>query len=91
LKEMVQGIRTIEKAMGRYEKGPVEAESAAYRFARRSIVSSKDIPRGTAITRDMLTFKRPGTGIYPKHVGVVVWRTARVDIPEDTVLEWRMI
>jgi N,N'-diacetyllegionaminate synthase len=39
----------------------------------------------------MLTFKRPGTGIYPKHVSVVVGRTARVDIPEDTVLEWSMI
>jgi sialic acid synthase SpsE len=91
LKEMVAGIRTIEKAMGRYLKGPVEAESQAYKFARRSIVSKKSIPRGTSITRDMLTFKRPGTGIYPKHVEVVVGRTARVDIPEDTVLEWSMI
>jgi len=91
LKEMVSGIRTIEKAMGRYLKGPVEAESQAYKFARRSIVSKKSIPRGTEITRNMLTFKRPGTGIYPKHVDVVVGRTAKVDIPEDTVLEWSMI
>jgi N,N'-diacetyllegionaminate synthase len=91
LKEMVSGIRTIEKAMGRYLKGPVEAESQAYKFARRSIVSKTPIPRGTEITRDMLTFKRPGTGIYPKHVDVVVGRTAKVDIPEDTVLEWSMI
>jgi sialic acid synthase SpsE len=91
LKEMIAGIRTIEKAMGRYLKGPVEAESQAYKFARRSIVSKASIPRGTAITRDMLTFKRPGTGIYPKHVDVVVGRTAKVDIPEDTVLEWSMI
>ncbi len=91
LKEMVAGIRTIEKAMGLSLKGPVEAESQAYKFARRSIVSMKPIARGTTITRDMLTFKRPGTGIYPKHVDVVVGRTARVDISEDTVLEWSMI
>ncbi|HEY7696812.1 MAG TPA: N-acetylneuraminate synthase family protein [Vicinamibacteria bacterium] len=91
LKEMVANIRTIEKAMGRYLKGPVEAESQAYKFARRSIVSKKAIARGTSITRDMLTFKRPGTGIYPKHVDVVVGRTAKVDIPEDTVLDWSMI
>ncbi len=39
----------------------------------------------------MLTFKRPGTGIYPKFVDVVVGRTASSDIPEDTVLEWSMI
>jgi sialic acid synthase SpsE len=91
LKEMVHNIRIIEKAMGSYLKGPVEAESQAYKFARRSIVSKTGIPRGTAITRDMITFKRPGTGIYPKHVDVVVGRTAKVDIPEDTVLEWSMI
>ena len=91
LKEMVAGIRTIEKAMGLSVKGPVEAESQAYKFARRSIVSKSAIPRGTSITREMLTFKRPGTGIYPKHVHMVVGRKAKVDIPEDTVLEWGMI
>ena len=91
LKRMMDGIRTIEKAMGRYEKGPVEAESEAYRYARRSIVTNRDIPAGAAITRDMLTFKRPGTGIYPKFVDVVVGRTAKNDIAEDTVLEWSMI
>jgi sialic acid synthase SpsE len=91
LRQMVDGIRTIEKAMGRYEKGPVEAESAAFKYARRSIVSARNIPKGTEITRSMITFKRPGTGIYPKHAGVVVGRTAKVDIPEDTVLEWSMV
>lgn len=91
LKQMVRGIRTIEAAMGRYEKGPVEAESQAYRYARRSIVTSTTIAKGTTLTRDMLTFKRPGTGIYPKFVDVVVGRVARVDIPEDTVLEWGML
>jgi sialic acid synthase SpsE len=91
LKQMIAAIRTIESAMGRYEKGPVEAESGAYKYARRSIVAAKDIPRGTEIARDMLTFKRPGTGIYPKHVDLVVGRRARVDIPEDSVLDWSMI
>ena len=91
LRRMMEGIRTIEKAMGRYEKGPVEAESEAYRYARRSIVSAAAIPAGATITRDMLTFKRPGTGIYPKFVDVVVGRTASRDIPEDTVLEWAML
>jgi N,N'-diacetyllegionaminate synthase len=91
LKQMMEGIRTIEQAMGRYEKGPVEAESEAYRYARRSIVTARDVAEGETLTRDMLTFKRPGTGIYPKFVDVVVGRTARRAIAEDTVLEWTMI
>lgn len=91
LRRMMEGIRAIEKAMGRYEKGPVAAEGPALRFARRSVISSKDIAAGTVITRDMLTFKRPGTGIYPKYVDMVVGRRSRVDIPEDTVLTWEML
>ncbi|MEE9180640.1 MAG: N-acetylneuraminate synthase family protein [Vicinamibacteria bacterium] len=90
LRQMMDAIRAIEKALGRYEKGPVEAESAAYQYARRSIVSAKAIAQGERITRDMLTFKRPGTGIYPKFVDMVVGRTARASIPEDTVLHWEM-
>ncbi|MFQ5789127.1 MAG: N-acetylneuraminate synthase family protein [Acidobacteriota bacterium] len=91
LGQMVESIRNIEKAMGRYQKGPVEAESAARRYARRSIVAARDIPRGTVITREMLTFKRPGTGIYPKYLKVVIGRSARKDIPEDTVLTWEVL
>ena len=91
LRQMMDAIRAIEKSLGRYEKGPVEAESAAYRYARRSIVSAQAIAQGERITRDMLTFKRPGTGIYPKFVDMVVGRTAREDIPEDTVLQWEML
>jgi N,N'-diacetyllegionaminate synthase len=91
LKAMMEAVRAIEASMGLYEKGPVEAESAAFQYARRSIVSARAIPEGARISRDMLTFKRPGTGIYPKFVNMVVGRTARRDIAEDTVLTWEML
>ena len=39
------------------------------------------------ITREMLTFKRPGTGIAPSGVEKVIGKTARVAIPEDSILE----
>jgi sialic acid synthase SpsE len=66
-------------------------EEDAYRFARRSVTSNTTIPRGTSITRPMLTYKRPGTGINAKHLDLVVGRVARVDIPADTTLTWEMI
>jgi sialic acid synthase SpsE len=68
---------------------PLEEE--AHRYARRSVTSKVGIPRGTAITRAMLTYKRPGTGIDPRQMDVVVGRVARVDIPEDTTLTWEMV
>jgi N-acetylneuraminate synthase len=59
--------------------------------ARRSLVSKVDIPAGATITVDMLTYKRPGTGISPANLELVVGRCARVDIPEDQTLTWEMV
>ena len=42
-------------------------------------------------TRAMLTYKRPGTGISPRLMDLVVGRTARVDIPADTTMTWEML
>jgi sialic acid synthase SpsE len=91
LRAMVEGIRAVEAALGSPRKEPVQAEMAAHRLARRSLVAAREIPRGTVITREMLTYKRPGTGIPPKFLPLVVGRTARVDIVADQVLTWEMI
>ena len=91
MKAMVEGIRTVEKALGKAVKGLEPLETEAWRFARRSVTSARAIARGTTITREMLTYKRPGTGISPRHLELVVGRVARADIPEDTTLRWEMV
>jgi N,N'-diacetyllegionaminate synthase len=91
MKAMVEGIRTVEKALGRAQKGLEPMERDAYLYARRSVTSKVKIPRGSAITREMLTYKRPGTGISPRHLDMVVGRVARQDIPEDTTITWEMV
>jgi sialic acid synthase SpsE len=91
LEAMVSGIRTVEKALGKPYKGLEPLEAEAFRYARRSVTSAVAIPRGATITRAMLTYKRPGTGISPKHLDLVVGRVAREDIPEDTTLTWDMV
>jgi sialic acid synthase SpsE len=91
LRAMVDGIRTVEKALGRPVKGLEPLETDAWRYARRSVTSATAIPRGTTITRAMLTYKRPGTGISPRHLELVVGRVAREDIPEDTTMTWDMV
>jgi N,N'-diacetyllegionaminate synthase len=91
LKAMVAGIRMVEKALGKAEKGLEPLEKEAYVYARRSVTSARTIPEGTRITPEMLTYKRPGTGISPKLMDLVVGRIARVDIPEDTTITWDMV
>ena len=91
LKALVDGIRTIERALGKDRKGLEPMEEEAFRFARRSVTSQLSIPKGTTITREMLTYKRPGTGISPRYFDLVIGRVARVDIPEDTTITWEMV
>jgi N,N'-diacetyllegionaminate synthase len=93
LHELVAGIRTIELAFG---SGRVEGPSAPeaqemYRLARRSLIAARDIAAGTVITREHLVVKRPGYGIAPKQIELVIGRTARVDIEADEILSWEMI
>ena len=89
LKEMVRGIREVEKAKGSgiKEKSDLESEEM-YVKARRSIHAKINIPKGTKITRDMLIIKRPGYGIKPRFIDMVVGREAKKDIREDEWISW---
>jgi N,N'-diacetyllegionaminate synthase len=89
LKEMVRCIRDVEKAKGSgiKEKSKLESEEM-YVKARGSIHAKVDILKGTKITRNMLIIKRPGYGIKPKFINMVVGREAKNDIKEDEWITW---
>jgi sialic acid synthase SpsE len=93
LRALVRAVRDIESAMGNGRlEGPSDAEAEEmYTLARRSIVAASDIPEGTTIERRHLAVKRPGYGIAPKHMPLVVGRTARVDIEFDEIVTWEMV
>lgn len=93
LRALVAGVREVEAALGDGRlQGPSELEAGEmYRNARRSIVAAREIPAGTVITEEMLTVKRPGFGIAPKNLLLVVGRVAKVDIPEDEIVTWEMV
>lgn len=91
LKEMVRGIRLVETALGSSVKAPVESELEVRDVARRSIVAKVVIPAGTVITEDMLTFKRPGTGISPKDSNMVMGKITSQDIIKDEILKFEKL
>ncbi len=74
--------------MGTYDKPVLEVEKLARQFARRSLVTAHAIKRGTPITRDLLTAKRPATGISPSELDKVVGKKAKRDLEEDHILTW---
>ena len=91
LKEMVKTIRDVEKALGNGVKIPTKEEEEIKRIARRSIVAKVDIPKGTTITEDMMDAKRPGRGIEPKSIDMIVGEKAKEDIRKDEIVTWKMI
>jgi N-acetylneuraminate synthase/N,N'-diacetyllegionaminate synthase len=92
LKEMVRQIRDVEVALGDgFKLGPAPEEAEMHQKARRSLVAARAIAKGTPIERPMIAIKRPGFGIRPKFLDLVVGRVAKVDIEEDSVLTWDML
>jgi len=71
LKTFVQSVTFIQNIIGESEKRPLESEMPARMYARRSIVAKREIPKGMIITEEMITFKRPGTGIEPSKLALL--------------------
>jgi N-acetylneuraminate synthase len=87
LKELVEGIRKIELAMG-YEKKINKLEEPIRTWALRSIVAIKEIKGGETFSTENLWSKRPGTGIPSSNLLQIIGKKARRDIPVNTLLSW---
>lgn len=82
----LKGLEFIHKIKGSYEIKALESEAMSRLNARRSLVSAKKIKSGEVISKEHLTFKRPGTGLSPDSINELIGRKAKYDIEEDTIL-----
>ncbi len=89
--ELVQNLRIAEISHGKPFRKKFTSEIDAMKFARRSIVSLIKIKKGTKITAEMISVKRPATGIPPKFFDDIVGLTTIRDIEKDTPIVWEDI
>ena len=85
---MIAAIRNIEKALsgsGIKEVTPSEEKNKA--SARTSIVAKTTIKKGTPLTEENLTAKRPGTGMSPMKWNSVIGKTASKDYKRDEMID----
>lgn len=87
-KSMVDAIRNVEVAMGDGIRKFSDNELEIKKVARKSIVLNKEISKDTIIQRNMLSVKRPGTGIPPKFIDKVVGKRVIKDLKPNTILKW---
>jgi N,N'-diacetyllegionaminate synthase len=83
LKEMVNAIRNIEKALGSDIKQPSKSELSNIQLARKSIVAKKKIKKGDIFTIDNISVKRPGGGMSPMKWDDIIGIKATKDYNED--------
>jgi len=91
LTEWVRRVRWAEQVLGDGRKEPRGCEQDVKRSARKSVVLACDVGERVELKADMLTTKRPGTGIEPRQLNDVVGRRTARAIPADTVLTWDML
>ncbi len=89
--EIIKKIGYLDKIRGSYELKCLDSEQAARSNARRSLVAACNIRKDEIITKEMLTFKRPGNGISASEYENIIGKKAVLDIQNDTVLKWDML
>ncbi|MFD2872529.1 N-acetylneuraminate synthase [Mucilaginibacter ximonensis] len=90
-KELITGIRQIEKAMGTGLKVPSAAEIDNSYGMKRSLVLLQDAPAGTVLNEGMIGFKRPFNGLSPNMLDKVVGKALAVDMKKDQALQFNSI
>ena len=90
-KRAIANFQWIDKVLGSPEKTVLECEQIPRREARRSLVLTRDVKAGEVLTSEDLMPKRPSTGISPRYSDIVIGRTVKKDLPEDTILTGDMV
>ncbi len=89
-KAMIQGIRDMEKALGKvtYELTEKQIRSKEH---SRSLFVVKDIKEGELFTEENVKSIRPGFGLPTKYISEIVGKRAKYDIKKGTPMEWKML
>jgi len=85
--KMVQAIRDLEKALG-LPRILKENVAVKQRVIRRSIYVVKDMAQHQELTWDCIDFRRPGRGLSPELLEVLLGKKLKRAITANTMLTW---
>lgn len=85
LRELVQGIRTLEQALGRCAPGPTPSEAAGRQAFRLSLAARTALPAGHLLGREDVAFLRPGVGLPPAALEWILGARLAASVPQGHV------
>ncbi|PID02597.1 pseudaminic acid synthase [Sporosarcina sp. P2] len=90
LKLLVEESERAWQSMGKIQYGPTDAEVPSLEH-RRSLYIGEDLRAGDVLTTDNVRIIRPGHGLAPKYLDLVVGKTIKVDVVKGTPLSWELL
>jgi pseudaminic acid synthase len=78
------------QSLGQITYGPTEKEKASLQY-RRSLYIAKDMKAGDVLTKENLRAIRPGFGLAPKHLNLLLGKTVKHDIKAGTPMSWEFL
>lgn len=91
--EMAQLVVESERAwtsLGKISYGATEAENKSIRF-RRSLYIVKAMKAGDILTNENLRAIRPGLGLPPKYIDLLIGKAVKKDVDRGTALSWDLL
>lgn len=91
LKKYVQAIKDVSKSLSHNNFNKrVHAEKEISKISKRSICSKKNIKKGDKILKEDLCLRRPGNGLNPDYLKIIIGKKAKKDIVKDRLLNKSM-
>jgi len=87
MRNLVEETERAWQSLGTVSYGPTVQEMKSLVF-RRSLYVVRDMKAGEVFSLDNVRSIRPGNGLAPKFIDVVIGRSAAVDLKRGTALQW---
>lgn len=87
---LVQETARARDALGKVHYGCTEKEVAS-RVHRRSLYIAKDLAPGTILTTENLRSVRPGLGLAPKYLPLLLGKAVKQAVKKGTPMSWELI
>lgn len=78
------------RSLGKIQYGAIEAEKSSLED-RRSLYIGEDMKNGDILTKENVRIIRPGSGLAPKYLELVLGKTIKADVAKGTPLSWELL
>jgi len=58
-------------------------------MARRSLTSLQNIKKGTKLSKELISIRRPATGIPPAEISKIIGKQAKRSIKSNETIKWK--